>query len=486
MAARNRMLWGGAVFILILSIVTFVFIPTTNDASGSTLVFGKWNGKPIEYTQDSFFVRQIQVISEQVEKQGQELNQFMYYQVMQQAFNSAVVRLAVLEEMKKVGYSVPESLVDKALIPYYLDENGKYSSKIFTQTPETTRSARRVTTVEEMTVQRYADDMFGTRAGVFGLKTGTKEIEIIKTMSSPERSFSYASFSTGAYPEAEAVAFGKANSGLFVMHDLSLITVDTEAVAKKVSDSLAKKTISFDDAVTTYSTRSGTDATGKLGKNLRYNLNELFADAKDLETVLALKATDISPIVKTGKTFAIVRCNALPVEADFANPVVIGSVTEYMTVHEKGKIEDYFIAKAKEFAANARAVGFDKACADAGLAKKSTTAFGINYGNVNILAPVPVEANPELASAVKSENFFKTAFSLGSDAVSEPVLVGNSVIVLKVNEEKAADTQLNEMLPIFYNYYANSWSQNSFVSAVMKSDKLENHFTDVYLKYFLN
>jgi parvulin-like peptidyl-prolyl isomerase len=487
MTGRNNVLWIGAVFILILSVVTFVYVPTSRRTFGghSNITFGEWDGKPIEYVQDSFFVRQIQAISAQMEQQGQQVNQFSSFQIMKQAFDSTVIRFAILDDLKKVGYKVPESFVNKALVSYYLDENGKYSNKIFNDTPETTRALHRTTTSEEMTVTRFVEDMFGDKSGVYGLKAGSKEIELIKTMSGPQRSFDYVSFSTDSYPVTEVVAYGQANAKLFAKHDLSVITVDTEAAAKKVADSLAKKTISFDDAITTYSTKAGADSTGKLLKSLRYNLNELFTDAKDLETVLALKPGDVSPIVKAGKEFVIVRCNAAPVDADFNNSDAVSSVSTYMIIHEKGKIEDYFVAKAKEFAATARTSGLPAASKAAGLEVKSTAPFGVNYGNVSILTPIPVQANPELSAAPKSETFFKTAFSLAPDAISDPIVLGNDVVVLKVKEEKAADTQISEMLPLFYNYYAGSWSQETYAGTVLKDKRLKDDFMNTYLKYFL-
>ncbi len=487
MTGRNNVLWFGAVFILLLSVVTFIYVPTSKKMFGghANITFGEWNGKPIEYVQDSFFVRQIQAISAQMEQQGQPVNQFSNFQIMKQAYDSTVIRFAILEDLKKVGYKVPETIINRELVAYYVDENGKYSNKIFNDTPETTRAMHRATTTEELTVKRFADDMFGDRSGVYGLKAGTKEIDLIKTMTGPERSFSYVSLSTTEYPESEVVAFGTANAELFAKYDFSVITLGTEAAAKKVSDSIAKKTITFDDATTTYSTKIGADTAGKLLKSLRFDINTLFPDAKDLATVLALKPGDVSPILKDGKVFMILRCNAAPLEADFTRPDVIAEVNSYMTIKEKGKIEDYFVAKAKEFAAEARASGFDAACKKSGLEKKSTSPFGINYGDVNILTPIPVQTNPELAAAAKSETFFKTAFSLAPDAVSEPVILGNNVVVLKVNEEKAADAQLNEMLPLFYNYYGGSWSQQTFAGSILKSKKLKDEFMDTYLKYFL-
>jgi hypothetical protein len=486
-APKKSFIFFGAVFIFILSVFAFVYIPMEGGkSSGNNLEFGKWNGKPIEYVQDSYFIRQMQQISEQMQSQGQEINKFSYYQIMQTAFNSAVVRLAILEQTDKAGYKVPQSLVDEQLIPYYVDSTGKYSAKIFADTPETTKTSRRNNMTEDMTAQRYIEDTFGSKDQVYGLKTSSKEIELLKTMSSPERSFTYASFETSAYPDTEVVAFGQANAAKFVKHNLSIITVDSEATAKKVLASLAKKGITFEDAVTTYSTRNGSDASGKLTKSFYNDLTVLFTDAKDLSAVIALTPGTTSQILKTGKTFAIVRCDGAPVNADFTDATTIAAVKSYMEANERGKIEDYFLAKAKSFAEDARKNGFDAACKTTGVVKESTTAFGINYGNVNIFSPVPVQTNADLAQAPKSESFFNTAFSLKANTVSDPILLGSNVVVLQLAEEKAADPQILEMLPMFYNYYASSWSQNTLSESFLKSKKLEDHFMQTYLKNFLD
>lgn len=484
---KRNMLWFGAVFILILSAITFVFIPAmSKTGQNKTLVFGKWNDKPIEYVQDSFFMRQIQTIAQQMESQGQEVNQFSNFQIMQTAFKATLVRFAILDELSIAGYKIPQKRVDKNLIPYYQDKSGKYSAKLYNDTPESTRSQTRAILTDELTARRYIDDVFGTQTGAYGLKTSSKETELLKTMASTERSFAYVSFSTSAYPEDEVIAYGQANPALFVKHDLSIITVGDEATAKKVASILAKKTIPFDEAVTTYSTRTGAEADGKLTASYRNDLNKLFADAKDLETVLALQSEAISTIVKADKEFAIVRCNAAPAEPVFNNASVIAAVTSYMNSNERGKIEDYFVAKAKVFTESAKAKSFDAACKEIGVQKKSTTAFGINYGNSSIMAPMPVEANTELTDAVKSETFYKTAFSLKASEVSEPILLGANVLVMQMTEEKAADAQTLEMIPLFYNYYLQSWSQKSLSEAFTTNKKAEDHFFETYLKNFLN
>jgi hypothetical protein len=157
-----------------------------------------------------------------------------------------------------------------------------------------------------------------------------------------------------------------------------------------------------------------------------------------------------------------------------------------MNTNERGKIEDYFIGKAKEFAALAQKNGFDAACKSSGIQKKTTTPFGINYGNAKILTQIPSDKNPELAPAVTSENFFKTVFSLKPSEVSAPVLLGTNVLVFQIAEEKAVDPQILEMIPSFYNYYAGTWSQRTLSDAFLKSKKLQNDFLTTYLKYFIS
>lgn len=486
-AIKKNLLYFGAIIVLVLAVVAFVFIPALGgSAKGKTISFGKWNGKPVEYVQDSYIIRQMQALTEQVQQQGQELDQYTYYQIMQSAFRAAIVRLAILDSIKTAGYAVPESVVNKRLVNYYIDESGRYSQKRFNETPETTRAKYRNQLTEDLNAQRFAEDMLGSQGGHFGLKTSSKEIDLIKSMASPERSFEYVSFSIENFPQTEVAAWGKVNSELFVKHNLSVITAETEAIVKKAGSAIKNGEVSFEDAVTTWSTRNGTDAEGNLQSSYRKDLNNLLADAKDLETVLALGVGETSGIIKIGSSFALIRCNGNTVEPDFSNATVLAAATSYMKNNEKGKIEDYFMNLASVFVENARKEGFDIACSTAELDKKTTSPFGLNYGNKEIMSEVPSASITEFAGAEKNEKFLLTAFGLEAGSISEPVLIGSNFIILKLLEEKAADPQMQEMMPMFYNYYASSWAESTLSAAFLSDKKLEDNFMKTYLEHFLN
>ena len=252
--------------------VAFVFIPALAALPRERrFLFGE-DGKPIEYAQDTCLVRRV-AISDQP-SQGQKSINLRAIR-SQSAFRSAAAAWRA-RQSEEVNYRLPRSIVDKNLVSYYLDESGRYSAKKFNETPETTRAGYRAVVTEQLTAQRYLQDTLGTAVPydgentlVYGLKTSTKETDLIKSMAGPERSFEYVAFNTADYPEAEAAAWGRENSALFVKHSFSVITSDQEAVVKKAAAAVASGESTFEDAVATWSTKAGTDATGKLLKSYR-------------------------------------------------------------------------------------------------------------------------------------------------------------------------------------------------------------------------
>ncbi len=484
---RNMFISIGAIIILALAIVAFVFIPALGQSQGGdTLVFGKWNGIPVEYTQDSFLVRQFTAAMESYKQQNGETDQYTYYSAMQNAYSSAIIRLGIFDELKQAGYTVPVSMINEALIGFYTDSSGRYSNKVYSETSELVRATQRRSVTEELTVLRYVSDVLGSQSGLYGFKTSSKEMEHLKTMAKTERSFTYVAFPVSDYPDFEVIAFAKEKPELFLSHNLSVITFDTEETAKRVAASVLKNEVTFDDALAAYSTRVGTDGSGRLQAALRADINTLFADAEDLETVLALTTGQISKIVKAGENYAIVRCDGEAVNPDLSSPEMLSKIREWINANEKGRVEDYIVAKARTFAEQATADGLTRAARDNGLTSKTTVPFALNVASSPLLTALSAEDQPELAEAANSEAFFRTAFTLKTGQVSEPILLGSNVLVLSLNEEKTADPQMTETLPMMFNYYANSWKNSQLSDHFLSSSKHENNFFSTYMANFLN
>ncbi len=483
---RNIFLSIGAVIILALAVISFVFIPAMGQSAGKPLVFGKWNGKPVEYSQDSFFTRQFSANLEREKQQNREITDFTYYQAMQNAFQIAVIRLAVQDELQRSGYILPPATLNAALINLYTDATGKYSSKVYNETSEMVRASNRRLMSDDLTYMRYLDDIRGTPTGVYGFKNSSKEVEFIKGMAGAERSFTYVALPVAEYPDSEVEKYVRENADLFARHNLSMITFDSEDTAKRTASSIKKGELTFDDALAAWSTRVGTDADGLILKSLRSDLNAAFADAKDLDAILSLAPDTVSNTVTFNGVSAIVRANGPITPADPSSQELKTAAREWMTKNMKGRIEDYALSRAASFAESAREAGFSAAARQAGLTTKTTTPFPLNLGNSPVLNQVPVSSHPELSEAVNSDSFFRTAFSLQPQQVSAPVLLDSYVLVLALNEERSADSQERDLLAMLYDNYTTQWFSNDLTDYFLKSPKLEDNFLSIYLTHFFN
>ena len=156
-----------------------------------------------------------------------------------------------------------------------------------------------------------------------------------------------------------------------------------------------------------------------------------------------------------------------------------------MKIYEAGLIEDYYVNIAKDFAADAAKTSFAKAAAKVSAESKEIKAFPVNFSNNELLALVPSSSFAELTNAQTNENFLKAAFSLKENEISEPIVLGTNIIVLKFTEEVPADTTA-ETYNFSYPYYGEQFDEKSWQKAVFNSDKVENNVMSVFFSNFLN
>ena len=485
---KKKLTFVGAVIVLALAVVIFVFIPTAGGAAARTVSFGEWNGAPVEYAQDSYFLRQVDNIARQYQNMGMQVTEGMYYPIMRQAYQTAILRLAALDELKAAGYGPTEREVNRALIAnYYTDESGKYSDALYNSAQESVRMSRRRIVEEELAAQRYFYDCLGDGSGMFGLKASSAERAFLSGMRSPQRSFFYVTFTQEDFPESEVVRFGEENADLFASLDLSMITVDEESEAARVRSLIASGETTFEDAEAVYSERRRTDASGKILNNMRKDINALFPDAEDLAAVLALAEGEITAPVRTGVSYAIVRRDGQDAPPDFASSETIAEVRSYMERNERGTIEDYIMALAESFSKDAAQAGFEAAAEQYGRVRMETNSFSINFGGEGILPALADNSDAVLSTAARSEEFFRAAFSLKEGDVSRPVMLDGGAVVLALGEEGAGedaaafeDAIFGQMLA----YYAMEWGFSSIAEMCFASDKFNDRFDATYIRYF--
>lgn len=479
---KRSMYTVGSLIILLICAFVFVLVPAMagSGKKQETISFGKYNGKEIRYEQDSDFANFVSQFGQYYQSMGMQIDSSTSYYIYNYAFNSTVAKMAAEDSVGKSGYKVPKSAVTRQLLPYFTDENGNYNSKLYRSTPESTITSMRKEIEGNLISARYNDDLFGSDAmGLFGLKNSDAELDFLAAMDSDKRGFDMAAFPMTNFPDEEKVAFGKANETKFIKYDMSVITVDDEATAKKVLKRLDASEITFADAIAEYSEKVYSDSEGKLNSSFAYQLENIMDDAANAMVVGTLPAGAKSDIIKTKSGYSIFMADGDSVAPDFDTDDMKRTVLSYLNSFESSVIENYFLSEAKDFVAEAAIESFDAACAKHGIEKDIIAPFPLNYGNISAAGTLNTNV-PGLANAATNENFLNTCFGLKLNEVSEPIIVDNNVLVLKYTGNGDAETE-EPSLPDFSGY-----DQDCASSSIMSSKKLQNDFIATYFQYFVN
>ena len=480
----------GSIIILVLSAVVFIFIPTMVRGTGAKELppMGYYKNKPIEYKQGSVFTA---MMNNRLQNES-ELTDSAYFGCLQGAFSDTVVRMAIEDEMKKSGYVVPDSAIDRIMIRYFSDENGNYSPKLYNETNDSTKVSMRKELHDELFIGQYLTDFFGDTSNyytygsqnmLFGVKSPSAEADFIYAMNSPVKTFDVVAFALSGFPQEEVIAYGKKNQEMFKSYDLSVITVASEAEANKVLKRINNNEITFDDAVTEYS--NSNYGSGKFANNSAYQMKALFVSDDDFNSVANLKNGEISNPIKTSTTYSIFRCDGASKEADFTDAQVLGKIAYYISTNERFVIEDYFMAKARDFASAAAVEGFDTACAEYGLTKYTTDPFAINYGSNPLLTNAP-ENIPALTGVNYNENFLKTAFALKENEISAPVVLNDNIVVVKLVSSKTEENDIMDLFKMYFGGYASSFDQASLRTMFVQSEDVKDNTMTVFLQNMMS
>ncbi len=485
--ATHPLIYVGTVVVLVIVVFAFVLAgpggPMTGGiGGGGSLVFGSYMGKEITYYPGSYFAQQVERISNQYRNTSANQNQAMITQaVWYQAFYSTADHIAKLTQAEQAGVQVSEDAVDKALLNYpaYLDENGVFSESRYAATSATDKAETR-----KMVRESIESNIFETDLQT-GVKTGSKEAEFIKEMAKRERSFTFVSWPFASFPVEEVRKYGEANKSRFIKIKLSRILVKSESQAIEIRKKILDKTSTFEELAKTYSKDEYADKGGDMGWRYAYDVQADFEAKDTAEKVFALKAGELSDVLKVTFGSIIYRCDSEALDPDFTNATVLDDVKNYITKYEKGKVEDYFSERAGQLSRRAAETGFDRAARDMGLKVVPTEFFPVNLSNVFSFAPV--RANPDgetPTGASYSDEFFLRAFSLGKDQVSPPVLLDNQILVLKLTAERQLpDTTVN-LLDSYISYIAVQSIQTDLSQVLMAPDKLTDNFSATFSRNF--
>lgn len=483
---QHPFLWIFSVVILVIIVVTFVGAPVMTGLGGSQgLVFGKWDGKPIEYRADNYFARQRDLIAEQYQsmfQNGQDNVEWQLFQVWNSAFEATVIHTAILEQARQSGLVIGETAVDKALTSYPgYQENGKFSPEAYRDTPNSEKFSVRNFYRESLVHQQWLSD-------VTSVLSSEAEKQFFISLTGPERNFSFVVWNLDDYPEKELVRYGETKRELFTEGSFSRITLgDDKEAAESVLQQLTSQSSTFSELAQSHSTDIYAEKGGDMGYVMRYALQGDVESDEDLQAIFSLDPDEISGLVKTAYGYAIYRSNGPVRKADFSSSDVLDKVRSYMLVNDRGIVEDYFIGQGSEFAQVAAAEGFQESAISRDLESHVTDFFPINYGNINFLKSIrTMDNSPLLQSVSSNERLLTLLFSMEKEEISEPQVIGNTIMVFQMLDEREAPEQMQSIVEDNYEAIQDQFIDREMRRLFMNSEKLENNFMEVFSQYFLN
>jgi parvulin-like peptidyl-prolyl isomerase len=474
------------VIVTVFAVIAFILLPMgSRSVTGRNhIVFGTWDGRDISWYSGGYFDRQREAIARQAqESQSTASVESQLYSIWYQAFQSTAWHVAALTQAQRAGVEISRDALDEDLLTYsaYLDENGKFSETLYNEVPAAERVATREERREELLTSRYFNDLST------GMRTGSREKAFVAAMAATERKLSFVAWKFSSFPDEEVRKYGEANAAKFRKAKLSRITVASEREAKQIRARLADSTASFAELAKAHSDDSYASSGGDMGWQYAYALEPDLEDKTQVDTVLALAAGEVGDPLKGPFGWAIYRCDTQTVAPDLTDAAVLNDVRSYLTRYEKGKIEDWFVERAGKFARRAAETSFVAAAHEAGVEIAETSFFPINLSNTFPTSPftaVPEAATPY--SAAYSEDFFYRAFSLSKDqASSQPIVLDDQVIVIKVAGEQPVSAENAAMMDRVLAYLANQSLQSDVDQELMNEKRLKSNFDETFSRSVL-
>ena len=146
----------GSIIVLLISAFCFIALPAFTGNSSNQQgyeTYGKYGKKAITNEPESIFTDYVNRYVQLYQQYGQQIDQSSYFRILNNAFNATVLNYAYKDEVKSSGYVVPKSAVNRQILPYFYDENGKYSSKLYKQTPDKTKAKIVKSTEDSLTAE---------------------------------------------------------------------------------------------------------------------------------------------------------------------------------------------------------------------------------------------------------------------------------------------------------------------------------------------
>ena len=476
---KKNITWFLGALFLILTVAVFVLSPLAGvfSPSSSSLVFGEYDGTPIEYAYGNYFYEQQQNIAASWDGDlSSDTYQWEIYQIWKQAFDNTVINTAIMNQVEQSGLFVTDSAIDSYLLTQgpYIDENGNFSAEAYNGTSDSQKQVIRDSVKDSIAYQTVVNDMFSS---IYS----EKEIEYIKSLAAEEKAFKYVVFPLSDYPEERVLSYAQANLMNFTELDISLITLsaDDEAAANSIHADIKSGAVLFEDAAKNNSTDSYAENGGDAGWFSFNDLAQFFENEDAVHAIFSLEAGEVSDLYETAYGYSIIRVNDGPRMPDLTDPDKIDSIRSYMISYETELVTNYMTQQAEAFAAQA-ADDFDAAAATSSLDIHESSSTPLNFNSSTFLKSFAyTDADQYLASIGSDEAALKALYSTDPQQVSPIISLGDGLLVAYCTEVVDA-TDSMDTLSLYYPYMVQQILQQEYTDQVFASDKLTDNFMQIF------
>jgi hypothetical protein len=492
---QNPGVYIGSVVVLVLVVITFVggdFLSGGRRYAGKStdLTFGYYNKVPITWVPGNTLSQYYETSVNYARSQGFDPNNsedprtpYINYQIWRQAFDRTVRHTAILDILKRSGYTVSEKAVNKVILqlPQFQD-NGRFSLPLYNRMSESSRSAFWHNTQDDIAMNVFFSDYLS-------LLVSGAESAFIANMSSPLRSFDFVSFNVGDYPESEFLAYARENIKLFGSIQLSKITISgSEREAKKILASIKDGVTTFEDAAKSQSKDNYADRGGDMGVKYCYEINGEIPKPEDRDAIYSLGKGELSNVVSIGDGWAFFRVEEALIEADLTDWSTLEAVRSYVRDAERGRMEDWTIEQANRFISEAKETKFSEAARWRNLNIKSLGPLPLNYGSIDLFTTLESFTESglsadDLKALSQNETFWKRTFTTPVNTPCEPLVQGSNVYVFVPTEEiKADEESRNNIASNYKTQYLRYIFDQSLQDYFLNNEKLKDNFNDIYFK----
>ena len=481
--------WIIGVVVLILISVTFV-LPSTMfyGGSSSAISFGKYNGKSIELTYDSYFYYQLQnYYNYYLQQYGADAANNYSYNIYYSAYQSALVHEALKEKAEKAGIKVTSQNVTDSVVKsgFYSDGEVSFSQEIYNQATDTQKK-QIVSWVKEALSSETVVNAYSSA------KISKAETDFISSLSENPRNFEYIALTGTMYPDEDASAYISSHSDLFQYVAFTRATYATSEEATAAIAAIGQGSKTIEEAVAE-SVDSSASNGGKVEKIYRYALDNYLKNtsADSTAEIFASKEGSLVGPVYTSEGYSIYYIDQAATDADTTNSDDLLAAKAYITQFDNEVMKAYLEGKAATVAAEARE-DFEGTAEKYDLNVNTVSAVAENPGDSQFIASFNYSdvsysstgsmQNGYLYSAVNADaSFSDKLFSASIGTVLDPVYVNNAYIIVRPMDAEGSTSFMASYISSLYPSYVPSQSLGDYQNAVLNSDKVEDNFISGFL-----